>query len=70
MDAMEGDRTHFLRFDEVEWAWRLLEPVLKAWTKGTPDFYAAGSEGPTTQGRLLNKGHNWRPIRLAAGEED
>ena len=68
MDAIEGDRTHFLRFDEVEWAWRLLDPVLKVWQHGTPDFYAAGSEGPKTQDRLLDAGHHWRPIRLAAGE--
>ncbi|WP_233840572.1 glucose-6-phosphate dehydrogenase [Dyella sp. 2HG41-7] len=62
MDAIEGDRTHFLRFDEVEWAWRLLTPVLEAWQSGTPDFYAAGSEGPSTQKRLLDPGHVWRPI--------
>ncbi len=70
MDAIEGDRTHFLRFDEVEWAWRLLDPVLKAWKKGHPDPYPAGSEGPKTQDRLLDKGHHWRPVRLVAGEED
>ncbi|RDS84092.1 glucose-6-phosphate dehydrogenase [Dyella psychrodurans] len=62
MDAFEGDRTHFLRFDEVEWAWRLLMPVLDAWQSGTPDFYAAGSEGPTSQKRLLDAGHAWRSI--------
>ncbi len=62
MDAMEGDRTHFLRFDEVEWAWRLLTPVLDAWQSGAPDFYAAGSEGPSTQKRLLDHGHAWRSI--------
>jgi glucose-6-phosphate 1-dehydrogenase len=62
MDAMEGDRTHFLRFDEVEWAWRLLMPVLEAWQSGQPDFYAAGSEGPATQKRLLDPGHAWRSI--------
>src|SRR5699024_3150079 len=28
MDALEGDRTHFIRFDEVECAWALLAPVL------------------------------------------
>ncbi|MDE2148649.1 MAG: glucose-6-phosphate dehydrogenase [Gammaproteobacteria bacterium] len=66
MDALAGDRTHFLRFDEVEWAWRLLDPVLKTWSKGTPDFYAAGSEGPDTQNRLLDANHRWRPIALAA----
>jgi glucose-6-phosphate 1-dehydrogenase len=61
-DAIGGDRTHFLRFDEVEWAWKLLTPVLDAWQSGTPDFYSAGSEGPTSQGRLLDPGHTWRSI--------
>lgn len=70
MDAMQGDRTHFLRFDEVEESWRLLDPVLKAWQNGNPDFYAAGSEGPSTQDRLLDKHHHWRPVRLVAGEQD
>ncbi len=69
MDALEGDRTHFLRFDEVEWAWRLLEPVLNAWKKDKPDRYAAGSEGPSTQDRLLDADHQWRPIALAAGDD-
>ena len=62
MDAIAGDRSHFLRFDEVEWAWRVLTPILKAWDTGQPDFYAAGSEGPTTQDRLLDPGQTWRPI--------
>ncbi len=64
IDALEGDRTHFLRFDEVEWAWRVLGPVLKAWQRGSPDYYAAGSEGPNVQQRLLEADHYWRPIRL------
>ena len=68
MDAIEGDRSHFLRFDEVEWAWRLLDPVLRHWRSGTPDFYAAGSEGPATQQRLLDPGQQWRPIALPDGE--
>jgi glucose-6-phosphate 1-dehydrogenase len=62
MDALAGDRTNFLRFDEVEWAWKVLTPVLKAWEKGTPDFYPAGSEGPGTQARLLDPNHQWRSI--------
>ncbi|GLQ93362.1 glucose-6-phosphate dehydrogenase [Dyella acidisoli] len=61
-DAIDGDRTHFLRFDEVEWAWRLLTPVQEAWQSGAPDFYAAGSDGPATQKRLLDAGHVWRSI--------
>jgi glucose-6-phosphate 1-dehydrogenase len=62
VDAIAGDRTHFLRFDEVEWAWKILTPVLDAWQTGAPDFYAAGSEGPSTQKRLLDPGQAWRSI--------
>jgi len=70
MDALEGDRTHFLRFDEVEWAWRLLDPVLNAWKHGKPHPYEAGSEGPAEQDRLLDSDHQWRPIHLAAGDDE
>ncbi|MGH8280261.1 MAG: glucose-6-phosphate dehydrogenase [Gammaproteobacteria bacterium] len=62
LDALSGDRSHFLRFDEVEWAWRLLDPVLKAWRHGQPDPYASGSEGPQSQNRLLAPGHAWRSM--------
>lgn len=70
LDALSGDRSYFLRFDEVEWSWRVLEPVLKDWQTGMPDYYAAGSEGPTTQSRLLDAGQSWRPIALPADEGD
>ncbi|GLR00023.1 glucose-6-phosphate dehydrogenase [Dyella mobilis] len=69
MDALGGDRSHFLRFDEVEWAWKVLTPVLNAWQKGAPDFYAAGSEGPDTQARLLDPDHHWRSIALDGGDQ-
>lgn len=69
LDALEGDRSHFLRFDEVEWSWRLLEPVLRAWSHGRPDEYAAGSDGPATQNRLLKPGHIWRPVPTDEGEQ-
>lgn len=68
LDALGGDRSNFLRFDEVEWAWKVLTPVLKAWEKGSPDFYPSGSEGPETQARLLDPEHRWRSIALD-GEE-
>jgi len=62
LDVMEGDRTPFLRFDEVEWAWRVLTPVLDAWKHGEPEPYPAGSEGPTGQHKLMQPGHNWEPL--------
>jgi glucose-6-phosphate 1-dehydrogenase len=45
---MEGDRSLFLRYDEVEYAWRIVDAVLKAWSVER-DFihtYPAGSWGP------------------------
>lgn len=68
LDALTGDRSHFLRFDEVEWAWRILDPVLRAWQKGEPEPYPAGSEGPESQHRLLAEGHAWRPVVLSSRE--
>ena len=62
LDVLEGDHTPFLRFDEVEWAWRIVEPILQAWHVGAPEDYVAGSDGPTGQHRFLDPGHAWRPI--------
>ena len=62
LDAFEGDRSHFLRSDEVEWAWRILDPVISAWESGNPGLYVAGSQGPDAQNRLLEDGHVWRKI--------
>jgi glucose-6-phosphate 1-dehydrogenase len=63
LDVLEGDHTPFLRFDEVEWSWRIIEPVLKAFEQvGTPEDYVAGSDGPTAQHRFLGPGHAWRPV--------
>ncbi|MBB6099772.1 glucose-6-phosphate 1-dehydrogenase [Deinobacterium chartae] len=67
LDALEGDCTHFLRSDEVEWAWRVLQPVLDAWQQGQPEDYPAGSEGPPGQNRLMDPGHRWRPIGVPVG---
>ncbi len=65
-DVMNNDPTLFMRADQVEAAWQLLVPVLKAWAKSTPrDFpnYAAGSWGPKAADELLaREGHAWRPI--------
>ncbi|HET9728989.1 MAG TPA: glucose-6-phosphate dehydrogenase [Acidimicrobiia bacterium] len=62
LDVLEGDHTPFIRFDEVEWAWRIIDPILQAWKVGAPDDYVAGSDGPASQHRFLDPGHYWRPI--------
>ncbi len=54
-DALAGDSTLFIRFDETEEAWRLLEPVLSAWKRdplADLAFYTAGGDGPDIS-RLL-----------------
>ncbi len=35
-DAMIGDPTLFIRTDEVDQAWTIVEPFLTAWRRGTP----------------------------------
>jgi glucose-6-phosphate 1-dehydrogenase len=62
LDVIEGDHTPFIRFDEVEWAWRIVEPVIQAWKNGAPEDYVAGSDGPAGQHRFLDPGHYWRPL--------
>lgn len=60
LDALEGDRTLFLRYDEVEWAWRTVEPMLTS--HDVPEIYLPHSAGPDCQHRLLQPGHQWRRI--------
>jgi glucose-6-phosphate 1-dehydrogenase len=62
LDVIEGDHTPFIRFDEVEWAWRIVEPVIQGWKNGQPEDYVAGSDGPAGQHRFLDPGHYWRPL--------
>jgi glucose-6-phosphate 1-dehydrogenase len=52
LDVLEGDHTPFLRFDEVEWSWRIVQPILTAWEHGAPEDYVGGSDGPAGQHRL------------------
>ena len=64
LDVLEGDHTPFLRFDEVEWSWRIVEPMLEAWKVGAPEDYVAGSDGPSGQHRFLGSGHAWRALNV------
>ncbi|MBI3901800.1 MAG: glucose-6-phosphate dehydrogenase [Nitrosomonadales bacterium] len=56
LDVMQGDHSLFLRIDEVEAAWRVVDPILKVWAMER-DFingYQAGSWGPRGTYRLFD----------------
>ncbi|MFO7542514.1 MAG: glucose-6-phosphate dehydrogenase [Thiobacillus sp.] len=63
LDVIEGDRSLFIRFDEVEWAWRVVDPILKHWAveREFIPTYPAGSWGPAEANRLFDSDdHVWR----------
>ena len=64
LEAMAGDATLFIRRDEVEAAWQIVDGIRRAWD-GKPlsnrEFYAAGTWGPVAADDLLAQtGHGWR----------
>jgi glucose-6-phosphate 1-dehydrogenase len=64
LEAMEGDATLFIRRDEVETAWQIVDSIREGW-EGRPltnrEFYAAGTWGPVAAEDLLAQGgHAWR----------
>jgi glucose-6-phosphate 1-dehydrogenase len=68
-DAMCGDATLFIRTDEVEQAWRIVDPYLAAWSEpgGGLHFYPAGTWGPEIANLLLERsGDAWRVPELPA----
>ena len=62
-DAMVGDATLFIRSDEVEQAWKIVDPYLQAWSEpgGGLHPYAAGTWGPHMADLLVERsGDEWR----------
>jgi len=62
LDVIEGDRSLFLRYDEVESAWGVVDPVLRAWATERDHIttYPAGSWGLPEAERLFESGSSWR----------
>ena len=61
-DAMAGDPTLFIRGDEAEAAWEVVDPVLTAWadSDGPPEEYDPGSWGPKSGAELIERdGRQW-----------
>src|SRR5918992_180980 len=62
LDLMLGDPTLFIRADEAEGAWKILEPVMHAWYQSDEiPTYPAGTWGPEEADALLQRdGREWR----------
>jgi glucose-6-phosphate 1-dehydrogenase len=62
LDCMIGDPTLFTRADEVETAWKLIDPIEAAWRDGRPQLqmYPAGTWGTAAGGKLVEAdGREW-----------
>lgn len=60
VDFLTGDQTLFVRADEAEEAWRILESVMDM--NDSPEPYAAGSWGPDAAEDLIaGEGDHWHP---------
>lgn len=71
LDVMLGDATLFMRRDQIEAAWKIVDPIIEVWNAGVPaDFpnYPAGRLGPEEAEALIARdGHNWisSPLRAS-----
>lgn len=66
LDAIQGEASLFIRSDEIERAWEIMDPIIAA-TQEHPDLipesYPIGSQGPASADKLLlNNGKTWQPI--------
>ena len=62
MDALRGNAALFMRRDEVEAAWKFIDPVREAWIESheAPRPYAAGTWGPNASVALIERdGRTW-----------
>lgn len=64
LEAIVGDATLFIRRDEVETAWQIVDSIRTGWEDKpltNREFYAAGTWGPIAADDLLaHMGHSWR----------
>ena len=62
LDVIRGKLTLFMRRDELDAAWRWIEPILNAWeaSEEKPKTYTAGSWGPAASSALVaREGSAW-----------
>jgi glucose-6-phosphate 1-dehydrogenase len=62
MDTVKGNLTLFMRRDELDAAWRWIDPILAGWREHDdgPKTYIAGSWGPAAASALIGRdGFSW-----------
>ena len=68
-DAVHGDAALFMRSDEIERAWEIMDPLIAATEQPAapqPEIYQVGSEGPADADAFLaREGRSW--VRLGRG---
>ena len=67
LDALQGDASLFMRADEIERSWEVIDPFIRAAeAAGAPSLeeYPVGGDGPAGAAELLARdGRHWQPIR-------
>jgi len=61
-DALQGDASLFMRSDEIERAWEIMDPIIAAAERADapmPEEYAVGSKGPAGVAAFLHEGRRW-----------
>jgi glucose-6-phosphate 1-dehydrogenase len=65
-DALAGDAALFMRSDEIERAWEIMDPLIAATTAPDapqPQAYAVGSQGPACSDAFMARdGRKWLPL--------
>jgi glucose-6-phosphate 1-dehydrogenase len=66
MDAIQGDASLFARSDEIEQAWKIIDPIIKSWDTDENKklaHYPAGSWGPVEADEFMDVDNRyWHPI--------
>ena len=62
LDVIENDASLFLRYDEIHWAWEVVDPILKTWGSERDYIatYTAGSWGPDDRKLFDREDQTWR----------
>ena len=71
LEALEGDASLFTRGDSIEYAWSIIDPILKGWASPAAPhlgIYEKGTWGPQEADEFLTAtGQHWR---YSCGEHD